>query len=70
MCAVQKCCHVSCIKDSGYNKNKAKKSRNHTELLFRKLGVPIKIIKKANYVLLKLKENITLKGLNIMCPEI
>ncbi len=40
---------------------KAKKSRNHTELLFRNLGVPINIIKKKKYDLIKIngKKNIT-----------
>ena len=35
---------------------KAKKSRDHSELLFKYLKLPIKIIKKKNMILLKLKE--------------
>ena len=33
---------------------KAKKSRNHTELLFKYLGIPIKVIKKKNYDLIEI----------------
>ena len=32
----------------------AKKSRNHSEILFKHLKLPIKVIKKRNYDLIKL----------------
>ena len=44
-------------KYTGYDNNKARKSRNHTDLA-KKLNIPIKIKSKGNY------DNIEIKGLN------
>ena len=40
---------LASLKAPGITKIKAKKSRNHTELLFKTLDLPIKIIQKKNY---------------------
>ena len=47
----------------------AKKSRNHTELLFRHLNLPIKIIKKKNYDLITIKGKKKIKTLNYNIPS-
>ena len=47
---------------------KAKKSRDHSELLFRYLKLPIKIRKKNNYDLIKLKGKKNLRPLNYKIP--
>ena len=39
---------LASLKTPGITQIKAKKSRDHTELLFKNLGIPIKIIKKKN----------------------
>ena len=44
------------IKTSGTTVIKAKKSRNHTELLFKYLKLPIQIIKKKNFDIIKLNK--------------
>ena len=46
---------LASLKVPGITKIKAKKSRNHTELLFKNLGLPIKIIQKKNYDYFELK---------------
>ena len=51
---MQKCCNVSCSKYKGKTLIKAKKSRDHTELLFKYLKLPIKIIRK-KFDLIKIK---------------
>tara|TARA_Y100000591_G_C21847924_1_gene709814 strand:- start:31 stop:1356 length:1326 start_codon:yes stop_codon:yes gene_type:complete len=48
---------------------KAKKSRNHTELLFKYLGVPIKIYSKKNHDLIKIKGLKKIKPLNYKIPS-
>ena len=40
---MQKCCYVSWFKNAWYYEIKAKKSRNHTEILFKNLKIPLKI---------------------------
>ena len=47
---------------------KAKKSRDHSELLFRYLGLPIKIIKKKRYDLIKIKGGKKIPALNYKIP--
>ena len=49
---------------------KAKKSRNHSELLFKNLKIPIKIKKKNNYDLIKIRGKIKkIKPLNYKIPS-
>jgi 3-phosphoshikimate 1-carboxyvinyltransferase len=48
---------------------KAKKSRNHTELLCKYLKLPIKIINKKNYDLIKVSEAKKIKPLNYIIPS-
>ncbi len=47
---------------------KAKKSRNHTELLFKYLSLPIKIIKGKKYDIIKIKGKKKIKPLNYKIP--
>jgi len=47
---------------------KAKKSRNHSELLFKHLRLPIKIIKKNNYDLIKIDGKKKIKSFNYRIP--
>ena len=48
---------------------KAKKSRNHTELLFKYLKIPIKIIKKNNHDTIKIKGVKKIRPLNYKIPS-
>tara|TARA_B100000401_G_scaffold434078_1_gene373639 strand:- start:767 stop:2083 length:1317 start_codon:yes stop_codon:yes gene_type:complete len=48
---------------------KAKKSRDHTELLFKYLNLPIKVIKKRNFDLIKIKGKKKIKALNYRIPS-
>ena len=48
---------------------KAKKSRNHTELLFKYLGVPIKITKKKKYDLIEINGKKKIKPINYKIPS-
>ncbi len=47
---------------------KAKKSRNHSELLFKYLKIPIKIKKNKNYDLIKIKKPKKIKSFNYKIP--
>ena len=48
---------------------KAKKSRDHTELLFNSLGLPINIIKKNNYDFIKINGRKKIKSFNYNIPS-
>ena len=48
---------------------KAKKSRNHTELLFKHLKLPISVIKKKNFDLIKIKKVKKINKLNYRIPS-
>ena len=48
---------------------KAKKSRNHSELLFKYLKLPIKVEKKKNYDLIKIKGKKKIPSLNYKIPS-
>ena len=52
----------------GLTKIKAKKSRNHTELLCKNLGLPIKIQNKKKFDLIKIQEVKKIKKLNYEIP--
>ena len=47
----------------------AKKSRNHTEILFRNLKLPINVIKKKNYDLIKVNGVNNIKSFNYNIPS-
>ena len=48
---------------------KAKKSRNHTELLFKYLKLPIKVFNKTNYDLIKIEGKKKIKPINYKIPS-
>ena len=48
---------------------KAKKSRNHTELLFKYLGIPIKVTKKIGYDLIEINGRKKIKPINYKIPS-
>tara|TARA_B100000965_G_scaffold9905_1_gene7708 strand:+ start:1289 stop:2614 length:1326 start_codon:yes stop_codon:yes gene_type:complete len=52
----------------GITKINAKKSRNHTELLFKYLKIPIKLISKKNYDLIEVKGLCQFKSFNYNIP--
>ena len=56
------------LKTKGITKIKAKKSRDHTELLFKYLKLPIKIKKKEKFDLIKLKGARKIEPLNYNIP--
>ena len=66
-------CKSSVMLASLYTKGKttiiAKKSRNHTELLFKYLGIPISIVKKKNYDLIEINGRKKIKPLNYKIPS-
>ena len=46
---------LAAIKTPGITKIKARKSRNHTEILYKSLKIPIKILNTRKHDILKLK---------------
>ena len=56
------------LKSIGTTEIKAKKSRNHTELLFKYLGIPIRIKKRKNFDMIKLKGIKRINSLNYRIP--
>ena len=56
------------LKALGTTEIKAKKSRNHTELLFKYLRIPIKIRKEKNFDIIKLKGIKKINSLNYRIP--
>ena len=60
---------LAAINTKGETKIKAKKSRNHTELLFKYLKIPIKIQKKKNYDLINIKGRKSIKPFNYNIPS-
>jgi len=59
---------MAAIKTPGITKIKAKPSRNHTEILFKQLKLPIKIIKKKNFDLIELHGISEFKSFNYVVP--
>ena len=59
---------LAALKTPGITKIKAKKSRNHTELLFKNLNIPIKIQKKLNYDFIQVKGISNFKGFSYKIP--
>ena len=60
---------LAALNTNGTTVIKAKKSRNHTELLFKYLGLPIKIDKKKNYDLIKVNGLKKIKQFNYKIPS-
>ena len=59
---------LAALNTNGTTTIKAKKSRNHTELLFNHLGLPINVIKKKNYDLIKITGKKNIKPVNYNIP--
>ena len=57
------------IKANGKTIIKAKKSRNHTELLFKHLKLPIKIKKNKNFDLIEIRKINEIKPINYIVPS-
>ena len=56
------------LNSSGVTSIKAKKSRNHTELFFKYLNIPIKIKKTKKYDLINIKKPKKIKAFNYQIP--
>ena len=56
------------IKTSGITKIKAKKSRDHTELFFKNLNIPINISKKKKYDIIRVKGPSNFRGFSYNVP--
>tara|TARA_B100001057_G_scaffold398575_1_gene409185 strand:+ start:2928 stop:4253 length:1326 start_codon:yes stop_codon:yes gene_type:complete len=59
---------LAALNTKGETYIKAKKSRDHTEILFKHLNLPIKILKKKNYDLIKIRGKKNFKALNYKIP--
>jgi len=59
---------LAALNASGTTSIKAKKSRNHTELLFKHLKIPIKIKKTKNYDFIDIKKPKKIKAFNYQIP--
>ena len=59
---------LAALNTKGETVIKAKKSRDHTELLFKYLKLPIKVYKKKKFDLIKIKGGKTIKPLNYKIP--
>ena len=60
---------LAALNTNGETTIKAKKSRDHTELLFRYLKIPIKIDKKKNYDIIKIKGKKKIPAINYKIPS-
>ena len=60
---------LASLNTKGTSTIKAKKSRNHTELLFKHLNLPIKITKKKAYDLIKIRGKKKINSLNYKIPS-
>ncbi len=59
---------LAAIKTPGKTIIKAKKSRNHTELIFKYLNIPIKILRKNNYDFIEIDGPANFKGFDYKIP--
>ena len=59
---------LAALKSKGLTKIKAKKSRNHTELLFKYLNIPMKIKKSKKYDFISIKGINKINNLNYKIP--
>ena len=60
---------LAALNTKGTTTIKARKSRDHTELLFNYLGLPINIIKKKNYDFIKITGKKNIKPINYNIPS-
>ena len=60
---------LAALNSKGITKIKAKKSRNHTELFFRYLKIPIKVLEKKNYDYIEVKSPNNIKSFNYKIPS-
>ncbi len=60
---------LAALNTNGETIIKSKKSRNHSELLFKHLKLPIKVLKKKNYDLIKIKGKKKIPALNYKIPS-
>ena len=60
---------LAALNTEGQTIIKAKKSRDHTEILFKYLGIPIKITKKINYDFIKIRGKNKISKLNYRIPS-
>ncbi len=60
---------LAALNTKGQTTIKAKKSRNHSELLFKHLNLPIKIKKKKNFDIIKINGVKKIKSLNYKIPS-
>ncbi len=59
---------LAALKTPGITKIKAKKSRNHTELMFKELGIPIKVIKEKYYDFIEISGLTNFKSFEYRVP--
>ena len=59
---------LAALRSSGKTFIKAKKSRNHTEILFKKLKIPIKVKKTKNYDYIEIKGKKNFRAFNYNIP--
>ena len=60
---------LAALNTNGITKIKAKKSRDHTELMLKSLNLPISIIKKKNFDLISIKGRKNFKPINYKIPS-
>ena len=60
---------LAALNTKGITKIKAKKSRNHTELFFKYLKIPIKVLEKKNYDYIEVKSPNKIKNFNYKIPS-
>lgn len=60
---------LAALNTKGQTKIKAKNSRNHTELMFKYLELPIKVLDKKNYQVIKVKGKNKIKPMNYNIPS-
>ena len=60
---------LAALNTKGITKIKAKKSRNHTELFFKYLKIPIKVLEKKNYDYIEVKSPNNIKSFNYKIPS-
>ena len=60
---------LAALNTNGETIIKSKKSRNHSELLFKHLRLPIKVLKKKDYDLIKIKGKKKIPALNYKIPS-
>ncbi len=59
---------LAALKTPGITKIKAKKSRNHTEIFFKNLKIPIKVLSKKNYDHIEITGEYNFKGFDYKVP--